>query len=58
MKYAIWGKLEGRNWEIIDTASSEKEAFELLREYVLAFGSGWKYKIKKESTTRNKEEKI
>ncbi len=44
--YSIYGKLEGKEWELIDTAKDKKELDYLLGEYKLAFGKGWEWKIK------------
>lgn len=44
--YNIMGSYQGQK-EIVDTFSTMKEAKEMLTEYVLAFGVGWRLWIKK-----------
>lgn len=41
MTISIWGKLKGKKPEIIDRASSLREAAYLVSEYQLAFGRDW-----------------
>jgi hypothetical protein len=38
----IRGQLGNNPPETVDTATSAKDAYYLLREYTLAFGQGWK----------------
>lgn len=41
MTISIWGKLKGRKPEVIDRASSKKEAQYLVGEYRTAYGRDW-----------------
>lgn len=50
--YEIYGKLEEKDWELIDTAEDKEELDYMLAEYKLAFGSGWKWKIKDLAETK------
>ena len=45
-EYKIMGKYKGQAWEVVDTATSKKEANYLLNEYRIAFGSDFTLKIK------------
>lgn len=50
--YEIYGKLEEKEWELIDTAEDQAELKHLLEEYRLAFGSSWKWKVKEIAKTK------
>ncbi len=41
MTISIWGKLKGKKPEVIDRASSPRDAAYLVREYKMAFGRDW-----------------
>ncbi len=43
-RYAILGRYNSREWEIIDYAASRIERTQLIAEYRMAFGSGWELK--------------
>lgn len=45
--YIIRGKYERCPWEQIDEFDTKEEAESMLKEYRLAFGSGWLLEIKK-----------
>lgn len=50
--YEIYGKLEEKDWELIDTAEDKEELDYMLAEYKLAFGSGWNWQIKDLAETK------
>ena len=50
--YEIYGKLEEKDWELIDTAEDKEELDYMLAEYKLAFGSGWNWQIKDTAETK------
>ncbi len=41
MAISIWGKHAGSPPEVVDRASSKREAEYMAREYRMAFGSDW-----------------
>jgi len=43
--YQIYAKLEGKDWELIDTAETEKDLDYMLGEYRLAYGKGWTWRV-------------
>lgn len=43
--YILLGCSENKKWERIDSAPTKKEAEYLKREYSIAFGSEWEFKI-------------
>ena len=45
--YEIIGKYSTASWEVLDEASSGKEALKLADEYRIRFGSEWIIKIRK-----------
>lgn len=42
----IMGKYEDQPWEEIDEFDTRQEAMEALREYRLAYGIGWRLRLK------------
>ena len=45
--FEIWGRYEGGEWEVIDSAPTKTEVFELLGEYKLAYkGMNFIFRIK------------
>jgi|TARA_R110000824_G_scaffold173409_4_gene351448 hypothetical protein len=51
MKNELWGKYVNDGWgewEYIDTANEDNPKEFLLREYRMAFGSGWQFAWRKE----------
>lgn len=43
-RYAILGRLDSREWEIVDFASNRSEVKYLKQEYRMAFGHAWELK--------------
>lgn len=43
--YKIKGKYKTEPWEVIDGFSTKAETYAMLREYMLAYGAGWQFKI-------------
>ena len=43
--YKIKGKYQALSWEDIDGFDTRAEAYAMLREYMVAFGAGWQFKI-------------
>lgn len=43
--YKIKGKYQTEPWEEIDEFDTRAEACAMLREYMMAFGAGWQFKI-------------
>lgn len=45
--FEIWGRYEREEWEVIDSAPTKTEVFELLSEYKLAYkGMNFTFRIK------------
>jgi hypothetical protein len=49
--YLIMGQYEGRDAEEIDEFDTRKEALQMLAEYQLAYGSGWRLWVRKKKLT-------
>lgn len=46
MKYQIVGRYQGGAMEYIDSFATKNEAYKMLTEYRMAFGSGWSLEVK------------
>lgn len=48
MVYDIYGKYKAQEWEILEVGiETERDVQYLLKEYKMAFGVGWQFKVKK-----------
>jgi hypothetical protein len=54
--YQIYGKLEGKEWELIDTTETKNDLDYMLEEYKIAFGKSWEWKIQEIDEEEEAEE--